>query len=158
MASSWYLQGLADCLDDTIDITGDTLKIMLVSDSYTFNKNHTVIDNGANDGTDPSFCELSATNYTGGYGGGGRKTATVTRTVNTTAGRIEYAIDDVTWTSLGGASNDTIGGAILVKEITNDAASRLIAFFDVTDTTTPAQDTQLDFRTLANGGNLRISV
>jgi len=158
MATKWYLQGLADCMDQSIDMVNDTLKFMLVNDSYTFDTDHTVIDNGADDSTDPSYNEITATNYTGGYGGAGRKTATVTRTINTTNDRIDYSFDSETWSSLGGASNDTVAAAILVKEITNDTASRLIAYIDFTDKLTSGNDITLNMTSAGAGGNLRISI
>ena len=159
MASGWYNQGLADCLDNTIVPTTTTLKIMLVNANYVYNPDHDTVDTGTNDSGDPSFCEISATNYTGGYGGGGRKTATITRNVNDADNRIDYAIADLTWTALGGAANDNVGGAILIRETGgSDATARLVAFFDITDRTTTGNDFQLDFNTLAAGGNLRIAV
>src|SRR5689334_1371674 len=140
MASGFYNQGLLDVTDGTYDLDTTTFKLMLVDTGYTFDPDHTVIDNGANNATDPSFNEIVATNYTGGFGGGGRKTLTITSQVNNTSNRADFAIADVTWTSLGGGTNDTIGGAIMVKEVTNDGDSRLIAFFDLTDTPTNGSD------------------
>ena len=61
----------------------------------------------------------------------------------------------MTWTSLG--AGVAISGAVLVKEITNDASSRIIAWLDVADTSTNGSDFTLTFNTLANGGNLRIA-
>lgn len=157
MASGWTNKGLADILDGTIDLDTDTIKIMLVDDDFVFDKDLELIDNGADDSSDPSFHELSATNYTGGYGGAGRKTATITSQANDTDNRADAAIADLTWTALGGASNDTIGGALVVKEISADTSSRVIAFFDLTDTPTNGSDITLDFNSLAAGGNLRIA-
>lgn len=157
MASGFYNTGLLEVSNGTIDLDTDTLKLMLVDTGYTFDPDHTVIDNGANNGTDPSFNEISATNYAGGFGGGGRKTVTITSQANNTNNRADYALADVTWSSLGGVSNDTIGGAILIKENTNDTDSRLICFFDITDTPTNGSDVTLDFNSLAAGGNIRFS-
>lgn len=157
MASGFYNQGLVDVTDGTIVLQTDTVKLMLVDTGYTFDPDHDVVDNGANDATDPSFNEIVATNYTVGFGGAGRKTLTVTRQVNDTNNRADFAVADVTWTALGGATNDTIGGAILIEERTNDADSRLIAFFDLTDTPTNGSDVTLDFNSLAAGGNIRFS-
>lgn len=157
MASGFYNQGLVDVTNGTIDLDTDTVKLMLVDTGYTFDPDHDVIDNGANNATDPSFNEIVATNYTGGFGGGGRKTLTITSGVNDTNNRADFAVADVTWTSLGGGTNDTIGGAILVKEGTNDTDSRLIVFFDLTDTPTNGSDVTLDFNSLASGGNIRFS-
>jgi hypothetical protein len=157
MASGFYNQGLVDVTDGTTDLDTDTLKLMLVDTGYTFDPDHDVVDNGANNATDPSFNELVATNYTGGYSGAGRKTVTITSGVNDTNNRADFAIADLTWTALGGGVNDTIGGAILIKENTNDTDSRLIAFFDLTDTPTNGSDVTLDFNALGSGGNIRFA-
>ena len=157
MASGFYNQGLLDVTNGAIDLDTDTLKLMLVDTSYTFDPDHDVVDNGGNDATDPSFNEIVATNYTVGFSGAGRKTVTITSGVNDTNNRADFAIADVTWTALGGGTNDTIGGAILIEERTNDTDSRLIAFFDLTDTPTNGSDVTLDFNSLASGGNIRFS-
>ncbi len=159
MASGWFTQGLKKLLDGTIDIDTSTLKIILVDSGYTFNADHDVIDNGANDATDPSFNEIVATNYTGGYAGAGRKTASVTLQVNDTDNRVDIAIGDLTWTSLGGASNDTPAAAILAFETGGaDTTTVPIAYLDFTDTPTNGGNFTLDFATLAAGGNLQIAV
>lgn len=150
MASSLYVTGLKEILDGTIDIDNDTLKVMLVDDNYTFNCDHDVVDPGSNGAADASHNEIVATNYTGGHAGAGRKTATVTVTANKTDDRVDIKIDDLTWTSLGGGANDTIAGAILFKEGANDAASRLLAYFDVTNTVTNGGDITLNFDATSN--------
>ena len=44
--------------------------------------------------------------------------------------RAEFDATDETWTSLGNGTNDTLGALAIIKEITNDAASPLIAHID----------------------------
>lgn len=155
MANAWYGEGLKACLDGTIDVDTDTVKIMLVDTSYTYDADHQYIDNGADDSTDPSYNEISATNYTGGYGGAGRKDATVTLSYDSTNDRVALIIGDLTWTTLGNGSNDTVAGAILVKEVTDDTASLLIAYFDPSNVTTNGSNYTLDFSAT---GNLFINV
>jgi hypothetical protein len=155
MASGFYNQALADILSGAIDLDSNTLKIMLVDTGYTYDPDHQVVDNGGNDATDPSHNEIVATNYTGGFAGAGRKTATLTVSKQDANNRAVITIGDLTWTALGGATNDTVGGAILIKEITNDASSRVIAFFDLTDTPTNGGDFTLDFD--GTNGNLRFT-
>ena len=155
--AGWYHKALAECVIGTIDLNTDTLKLMLVTPGYVYDPDHTVIDNAANDSTDPSFNEISATNYTGGYGGGGRKTATITgNTVDNTNNRAYLTIDDLTWSALGGAANATVGALILVKEITNDAASRLIAYLGITNRATDGNDFPINFPSAGEGGSLQI--
>ncbi len=153
MASGWYLTGLVECLDGTIDLDTDTIKVMLVGTSattYVYDPDHTVIDNGGNDATDPSFCELVATDYTPGFAGAGRKTASITIQAVTTNDRVEVVITDITWTGLGGGTNDTVTHALLIKENADDTDSRLIACWDITNTTTNNTDFTLDFSVEGN--------
>lgn len=155
MASFLYTTGLKEIVDNTIDIDNDTLKLMLVGSAYVANKDDLVVDAaGANDPVDE---EINVTGYTPGWGNSGRKTVTVTLQANTTDDRVDIALDDQTWTALG--TGATIAAAILIKEGgANDTTSRLIAYFDVTDTPTNGGDITLDFNTLGAGGNIRIAV
>lgn len=70
--------------------------------------------------------EADATNYA-------RATALTTSvTSNDTDDRGDIAISaDVTFTALGGASNNTIEAAVLYKFVTNDGDSIPIAFYDI---------------------------
>lgn len=152
MASGFYNAALYDIGRGSIDLDTDTLKIVLVTTSYTYDPDGVFIDEA---GTDVAATEISVTGYTGGFSGSGRKTATVTGQANNTNNEADFAIADLTWTAL--SSGATIGGAVLVKEITNDAASKLIAFFDLTDTPTNGGDITLDFLALGSRGNLRLA-
>lgn len=152
MASGWYSGGLNSILTGAIDIDTSTLKVMLVTSSYTYDPDHTAVNT-------ISANEISATNYTGGYGGGGRKTASITTQASTANNRVEIAIADLTWTSLGGVSNATPSGCVLIFETGgNDTASIPIAFLDFSDTPTNGGNFTLDFVALGSGGNLQISV
>lgn len=141
-----FLTGLAELLDHTLDIGDAAVKIMLVDNTYVFDPDETVVDNGNDDTSDPSYCEIVATNYTGGFAGAGRKAATVTFDEDTTNDRVAMKIADLTWSSLGGAANDTIGGALLIWENTADTDSRLIAWIPLnTAYTTNGADWTADF-------------
>lgn len=155
MASGMYSTGLKNCLDGTIDIDTSVLKLMLIDSGYTFNPDEDVVS------TALTAAELSCTNYTGGFGDAARKTVTVTLQSNDTDNRVDIAIGTpVTWTALGGAANDTIGGAALIFETGGaDTASVPIAFFDINpDVPTNGSDVSLTFNALGSGGNIRISV
>lgn len=134
MADLFYLESRKSIVNGEIDLMSDTnIKVMLVNNNYTEAQTHQfVAAGGAND---PDDAEITATNYTRGYGGAGRKTlanGNKTLTVNSGSSRVEFDYNlDLTWTALGGAVNDTIYGAILIKEGTaDDTTSRLIAYFD----------------------------
>jgi len=155
MASFAYNLAATEIFQGGIDPDTDTLKVMLVGTGYTPDQDHDVIDNGANDATDPSFSEIVATGYTGGFGGAGRKTAAIVVAEDDANNRALITITDLTWASLGGATNDTIATAILVKEITDDTASRLICQWDVADTATNGSPITLDFD--ATNGAIRVN-
>lgn len=126
MASGWYNRAKKEIMDGTISLLSDTIKVMLVTSSYTFNPDHDFIDMGG--ANDPADHELSGTGYTGGYGGSGRKTlASKAITEDDPNDRAEFDAADVTWTSINAG---TIRAAILIKEGTNDADSKLIAYID----------------------------
>lgn len=122
MASGWYNSGKRDIFDGTIDLVNDTIKVMLVDNDYTPNADHDFVD-------DVSAEELSGTGYTGGFGGSGRKTlagkAFATDLAND---RAEFTANAITWTAINAG---TARYAIFIKEITNDAASRLLFFLDL---------------------------
>ena len=134
MASGWYNSGLRDVADRTIDLAADTIKVILVTATYTPNKDHAFASDLTN--------ELSGTGYTGGFAGAGRKTiGSKAFATDTTNDRVTFTFGAVTWTAINAGSPKY---AILVKEITNDAASRLIAYLDLGTVTT-------------NGGDLTIT-
>jgi len=156
LTAGFYHKALEEIGDGDIDLDSDTIKAILVTPGYVYDPDHTVIDNGADDSTDPSFNEISATNYTGGFAGAGRKTVTIAAgAVDNTNNYAYWALTDLTWSSLGGASNATVGAIILVKEITDDTASRLIAYLGITDRSTDGNDFPVNFKSASEGGNLQ---
>lgn len=153
MASGAYNRALKEILDRTLDITSGC-KVMLVGSEYTYDPDHDFVDmGGANDPTD---AEIDATNYTRGFNGAGRKAATLTFVEQDANNRAVIRIADLTWTALGGALNDTVEAAILIKEGTADNDSKLIAYFDLPTTPTNGSDVTLDFD--PTDGNIRFTV
>lgn len=154
MASIFYNIALEKMVDGTLDLANDTLKILLVDDTYTEDKTHDSITDIVAGGK-----EITATNYTGGHNGAGRKTVdTVTVYNDSGTPRINVGLSNVTWTNIGGATNDTIGGAVLFKQVgVSDNDSFPIAFFDITNTNTNGSDLQLQFVAAASGGNIRFT-
>jgi len=138
--SGWFNQAKKDVMDGTINLDTDTLKVMLVDSGYTFNPDDDFISSGA--GT-PGGEELSGTGYVAGFGNSGRKTLTTTTvTADDANNRGELDADNVTWTAINAG---TAAAAIIIKEVTNDAASRLIAYVDTGG-----------FPLTTNGGDLTI--
>lgn len=124
MASKWYNGGLAGILDHSIDLLADTIKVMPVTAAYTYDADHKFVSSA-------SGSEVSGTGYTGGFGGSGRKAlASKTVTQDDALDRGVFDAADMTWT---GISVGTIAALVLIKEVTNDAASRLIAYLDPAD-------------------------
>jgi hypothetical protein len=136
MPSRWYGQGLGGVIDGTLDLITDTIKVMLVNDTYTYNADHDFAD-------DVASTELNGVGYANGFGGSGRKTlASKTLTNDTANDRIEFDAADVTWTAINAG---TIGGAVLVRETVNDAGSRIICFLDPSNLVTNGGDVTLVF-------------
>jgi len=109
--------------DGTINLN-NTGKVMLalVTSEYVFSAAHTIFDNGADDATDPSHCEVATGD---GYTTGGAALASLS--VNTT--RFDSA--DVTWTGL----TKTFRGAVLfINDTVGGVAKPLIGYvlFDST--------------------------
>lgn len=147
MASFGYVEGCRGLIDNTnpISLEDDTLQLLLVSTTYeaialaTLRDKVFVDDGGADD---PASHEISVTGYTPGFSGTGRKTL-ASKAVATDAAndRAEFDCADVTWTALGAGA--TIGGAVLYQRGSADTDSRLIAFFDLTNTPTNGSDISL---------------
>jgi hypothetical protein len=140
MANFVYNTAAKELLDGTIDLTTDTIEIMLVTSSYVADRDNDVVDAGG--ANDPIDHEINATNYTGGHAGAGRHAAnggSPAWTVDKTNDRAEFDADDPsTWTALGNGTNDTIAAAIVIKRgAADDTTARLIAYIDTT-TGTPS--------------------
>ena len=136
MASLVYTRAKYQIANGDIDLTGDDIRVFLVkvagSTTTDTEEDTTFIDQFTTLG------EVSATNYV--------RKALAGEVVNedTANDRAEFDATDVTWSSLGGASNDTIGALIVFKFVTNDTDSIPIAYIELTDTTT-------------NGGDITVS-
>lgn len=145
MASFAYTRFAADNMRALVDLDADTLKLVLVNSTYVPLRSEDAADEGgADDMVDGEIG--SVTNYTGGYSGAGRKTlSSVTVTEDDANDRGELDAADVTWSSLGGAANDTIVAAVLVKEDHintggTDTGTLLICHIDIADTLTNGSD------------------
>lgn len=119
-----------------INLVSDTIKIMLLLSSYTVAPEHDFV-------ADIAASEVTVSGYTGGFGGAGRKTlASKTVVLNDTSDAGVFdAADPSAWTL---AAGETIGGAAIFKELTDDASSPLICYLAFTNTPT-------------NGGTVTVS-
>jgi len=148
MANFIYNTGAArmwSASSGAVDLLADTIKVMLVTSAYAVDRDHEFVSSAA-------AAEIVATNYTGGFAGAGRKTlASKTVVADLANDRAEFDAADVLWSAIGGATNATIAALVVIKEVTNDAASILLAYIDTT-TGSPG----LPFTT--NGGDLTINI
>lgn len=151
MASFVTNRAMKKILDRTLDITTGC-KVMFCTAGLTADQDTDFIGSGAGSA---GATEITATGYTRGFGGAGRKSASTTFAEQDANNRAIVLVGDITWTALGGAVNDTVGFAVLVKEGSSDADSELIAVFDLTDTPTNGSDFTLDFD--GTNGNLRFT-
>ena len=108
-----------------IDIIADTIKVMAWEDITGIDSDDEFI------GDLSGATEVTSTGYTGGFGGAGRKVlASKALTVDQANDRAEFDCDDVTWSSISQAGSEQWLGFSIVKEITSDALSPVIALID----------------------------
>lgn len=131
MASGFYNVGARGILDGTIDLTNDTIKVMLVDDTYTPDPDHDFVDDVSGD-------ELSGTGYTSGFGSASRKTVSGKSFLTDNAtDRAEFTGTVAAWTGLDAG---TVGYAIFIKEVTTDADSIPIFYLDLGPTASNGGD------------------
>lgn len=143
MASFVYVTAASDMWQDIIDLLNDAaIKIGLSTSVHVPNKDDDFLDDvGADDFIDG---ELSGTGYVSGFGNSGRKTlASKTIVADKANDRAEFDCADITWTAIDAG---TAAQATVMKEITNDAASKVIANIDG------------GFPIVTNGGDFTIQV
>lgn len=148
--SGAFSRGVLKTLDGTIDLDTTATKVGLAISTYAPDPDHSAL-------TEFAASEATCTGYTGAFGGAGRKAATVTLTEQTANNRVVTIITDLTWTTLGGATNNTLGYAVWLREITNDASSVPLAFLNfASNITTNGSDIFVDFD--GTNGNVRWAV
>ena len=115
MANAIYNSFKKDIMSGAIDLDTDTIKVMLVTSSYTPNiDTHDFMDDVTN--------EVSGTGYTAG----GAELASKTVTVDTTDDEGVFDAADLTWST----STITARGAVLYKSTGASTTSPLICYFD----------------------------
>src|SRR3990172_6361583 len=98
--------------------TDSGLKVMLLASTYTPSKDHIYV-------SEINTHELSGTGYVGGFAGSGRKALTTTAWVkDSTNHLVKLTADNPLWTAPNGI---TARYAAIIKEITDDAASLVLA-------------------------------
>lgn len=126
MASIVYNSALDDLAKGAIDFDTDTFKIMLVTSSYTPNKDtHTKRSDVTN--------EVSGTGYTSGG-----DTTAVTVTKDTANDRLDIDFGNVSWSS---ATLTARGGVIYKSRGGLASADELVAYLDFTSDVTSTNGT-----------------
>jgi hypothetical protein len=115
MADVIYNSFKGKIMDGSIDMDTDTLKVALVTSTYTPNQDtHDFFDDVTN--------EVSGTGYTAG----GASLASKAVTVDTTDNEGVFDAADVTWST----ATITARGAVLYKSTGTASTSALICYFD----------------------------
>ena len=134
MASFIFNAAMKKLADGTIDFINDTVKCMLVSASYTPDKDHVFVS----EITASPSAELSGTGYAAGFGGAGRKSlASKAINIDNANDRIELDAADLTWTAINAG---TFKYLVLIKEEIDDSDSHLICAIDITSQATNGGD------------------
>lgn len=109
--------------------TGATLKLMLVTSSYTPSQTHQYVSSA-------NAAEISTSGYSGGYGGSGRKTLSgLSVVVDTTNHRAYLTFTPAVWTALGAGGGPTTAYAILIIETGgSDSTALIVGVMDCVNT------------------------
>ena len=112
-----------------IDLVSDTIKMLLAeTDDEPDDPDIEFVGDYLGGG---DAVELSSTGYTSGFGGAGRLTlATKAINLDQANNRVEWDFDNPVWSAISQAGSEVVAAGAAIKEITNDAASPLIAKFD----------------------------
>lgn len=115
MADVIYNSFKRDIMNGSIDLDTDTIKVALVTSSYT-------PDQDAHDNFDDITNEISGTGYTAGGATLSNKAVSADNTDNEGV----FDADDVTWSS----STITARGAVIYKSTGTASTSKLICYID----------------------------
>lgn len=130
MANAIFNSFKRDTMDGAIDLANDTIKIALVTSSYT-------PDIDAHEDFADITNEVSGTGYTAGG-----ETLTTTVSVDDTDNEGVFDANDVTWS----ASTITARGAVIYKDTGTPATSPLVCYIDFgADKTSTAGDFVVTF-------------
>lgn len=125
MASLWFDAALDGIGEATIDWNSDTIKVLLLTGAGTPIKANATVTAVL---SEASVAECVATDYV-------RKTL-AGAVVTTTGNKTLFDATSPVWTTLGGAANETVTGALVFKFVTDDAGSIPICYIDTNNLTT----------------------
>jgi hypothetical protein len=146
--SGAYSRGILSVNNGTIDLDTTATKIGLATSAYTPDPDESNLTTFATN-------EPSVSGYTGGFGGSGRKSASVTLSEQTANNRVVAILSNLTWTALG--TGGTLAYAVWLREVTNDAASIPISYLNFSSNLpTNGSDVLVSFD--GTNGNVRWNV
>jgi len=130
MTNFWYNTGKLRCWAGAageIDLINDAaVKVMALEDDTGEDTDSEFISDVLVSGV-----EVTSTGYTGGFGGAGRKAlASKVLAVDQANNRAEFDCANVVWATISQAGVELWVSLVIMKEITNDAASPVIAHID----------------------------
>ena len=131
MASLVYNIAKAAIFDGTLDLDTDTLKVMLVDNSYTANADDNYVDEGASDplAAEAAFAAAgNASGYVSGSGSSDRKVLSLTVSTDDTNDRAE--LNSAASTTWSGIDCGTAAAAIVYQDVGLDTVNVLIAYID----------------------------
>lgn len=130
MANFWYNTGKLRMwagATGEVDLIADTIKCMALENDTGEDKDHEFIG----DVTTAGGVEVTSTGYVGGFGGAGRKTlGSKALAVDQANDRAEFDCADITWAAISQAGVEQWVALLIVKEVTNDTLSPVLAHID----------------------------
>lgn len=115
------------------------LRMLLVKSTYVFDKDHNFVADVV-----AGALEISVAGYAR------QALANEAVTEDDTNDRAYLDADDPTFTAL--VAGQTIGGAVIFRQVTTDADSPVLFFIDLTDTPTNGTDFKVQFAAPGSGG------
>jgi hypothetical protein len=143
MANLTMNEGIESIVDRNIDLIADTIKIALVSSTYSPNKDDQFIDTG---GASDVVDAIIGTAQTLGSKATGK---------DTTGDFAYFDAADPTFTAV--AAGSTVAGAVIYKDTGTPTTSKIIEYLDLTDTPTNGGDITIQFAAPASGGVLKFA-
>lgn len=130
MANFWYNTGKLRMwagATGEVDLIVNTIKVMALQGDTGESTDSEFIGDVITAGA----VEVTSTGYTGGYGGAGRKTlGSKALAVDQVNDRAEFDCADVTWSAISQAGAEQWVALLIVKEVTSDALSPVLAHID----------------------------
>jgi hypothetical protein len=132
-------------INGNIVYASDTIKAALVTSTYTPNADDQFIDTGG--ASDVVDARVSGTTD--------QTLGSKVLSKDTTNDFAYLDAGDVTFTAVTAGS--TIAGVVVYKDTGTPTTSKIIAYYDVTDTATNGGDITIQWATVANGGILKLT-